>query len=107
MERSLFFSEKGFGRFNNVNMVRQRTEVNNKIRLFLTHNFTRKAAGSTLAASAPVIGASGTVGSAGNLAALSKASAVLTEWTDQVLKDIQDFDESTVALSIIFIAVHS
>ena len=85
-----------------MNMVLQRTEVNDRIRQFLTRNFTRKAARSTLAASAPVVGVSGTVGSAGNLAALSKAVAFVAGRVDKVLKDIEDINDSTVALSLLF-----
>ena len=84
-----------------MNMVRQRAEINDRIRQVLTRNFTRAVARSTLAASAPVVGVSGTVGSAGHAAALSKAIVQMAGQVDKVLKDIEDANDSTITLSLL------
>ncbi|MCJ1249615.1 hypothetical protein MMC30_006841 [Trapelia coarctata] len=70
-------------------MVRGRSEINNKIRGFLSHRFARSTAQTASAASAPVVGVSGPVGSTGHAAAFSRAVAQASQRVDHVLKDIE------------------
>lgn len=75
-------------------MVRERSEINNKIRGFFTRNLARSTVRTTLGASGPIVGVSGPVGSTGHAAAFSKAVAQASQRVDYVLKSL-DHDNSS------------
>ena len=84
-----------------LTMVRGRSEINNKIRDFLTHKFARATARTTLAASAPVVGVSGAVGSTGHAAAFSRAIAQASQRVDYVLQNIEHDSNSISPFQVI------
>lgn len=76
-------------------MVREKSEINKKIRGFLRHRLARSTVRTTLALSGPVVGVSGPVGSTGNAAAFSRAIAQASQRVDYVLKTI-DHDNNSI-----------